>query len=154
MLHNFFLESGARQQKLRVYETVSDPVSKALTGYLLVRGGVYQVAYAKALETLMGANITKMMPVPNIDTSKIPESKRLMEQGVHLKMYRFSPSDYTDMGGIWKGPHPDDGQEVCVTDELPNGGEAVDGGHESAAFAPEYEMEELMEIAKKLKVNI
>ncbi len=150
LLHNFFLESGARQQKLRAYETVSDPVAKALTGYLLVRGGVHQVAYAKALETLTGVEITKMLPVPNIDATKIPESKKLMDQGMHLKMYRFSPSDYTDIGKIWKGTHPDDGQEVYVTDELPEGGETVDGGHESAAFAPEYEMGEIIEIAQKL----
>ena len=58
------------------------------------------------------------------------------------------------MAAIWKGPHPEDGQEVYVTDELPEGGEAVDGGHESAAFAPEYDMGDLMEIASKLKINI
>ena len=154
LLHNYFLESGARQQKLRVYEMVDDPVSKALTGYLLVRGGVHQVAYAKALETLTGVEITKMLPVPNIDASKIPESKKLMDLGMHLKLYRFSPSDYTDMGQIWRGPHPEDGQEVFVTDELPEGGEVKDSGHESAAFAPDYDMGELMEIANKLKINI
>lgn len=150
LLHNFFLESGARQQKLRVYESVSDPVAKALTGYLLVRGGVHQVAYAKALETLTGVEMTKMLPVPHIPTEKIPESKRLMDQGIHLKLYRFSPGDYTDMGKIWKGPHPDDGQEVYVTDELPDGGPTVDSGHDSAEFSPEYSMDEIMEIAKQL----
>jgi Mn-containing catalase len=150
LLHNYFLESGARNNKLRVYEMVKDPVGKALTGYLLVRGGVHQVAYAKALETLTGVEMTKMLPVPDIDTSKIPESKKLMDQGLHLKLYRMSPSDYNDMGAIWKGPHPDDGQEVYVTDELPNGGETKDGGHSSATFAPGYDMEELQEIAKKL----
>ena len=150
LLHNYFLESGARNNKLRVYEMVKDPVGKALTGYLLVRGGVHQIAYAKALETLTGVEMTKMLPVPNIDTSKIPESKKLMDQGLHLKLYRLSPSDYNDMGAIWKGPHPEDGQEVYVTDELPNGGETKDGGHSSETFAPEYEMDELIEIAKNL----
>lgn len=115
-----------------------------------MRGGVHQVAYAKALELVTGIEMTKMMPVPHIDTSKIPESKKLMDQGIHLKLYRMSPSDYNDMGAIWKGPHPDDGQEVYVTDELPNGGETKDSGHSSATFAPEYDMDELKEMAMHL----
>jgi Mn-containing catalase len=52
MLHNFFLECGARAQKIRVYEMVDDPCARAAVGYLLVRGGVHIVAYAKALEKL------------------------------------------------------------------------------------------------------
>jgi Mn-containing catalase len=35
LLHNFFLENGARIHKLRVYETVNDPVSREVCGYLL-----------------------------------------------------------------------------------------------------------------------
>ena len=50
LLHNFFLECGARANKMRVYEMVSDPTARAMVGYLLVRGGVHIVAYAKALE--------------------------------------------------------------------------------------------------------
>jgi Mn-containing catalase len=37
LLHNFFLENGARTHKLRVYENVNDPVSREVCGYLLVR---------------------------------------------------------------------------------------------------------------------
>ena len=102
LLHNFFLESGARQQKLRVYESVSDPVAKALTGYLLVRGGVHQVAYAKALETLTGVEMTKMLPVPHIPTEKIPESKRLMDQGIHRDAPRMPR--LSSRGGIGAPP--------------------------------------------------
>ena len=50
LTHNYFLETGARSGKLRVYEMVEHPAARALTGYLLVRGGVHQVAYARALE--------------------------------------------------------------------------------------------------------
>jgi Mn-containing catalase len=52
LTHNFFLETGARNNKLKVYEAVDHPAARALTGYLLVRGGVHQVAYARALENL------------------------------------------------------------------------------------------------------
>jgi Mn-containing catalase len=75
LTHNFFLETVARQNKLRVYEMVEHPAAKALTGYLLVRGGVHQVAYARALENLTGANMTKLFPTPRIATEKIPECR-------------------------------------------------------------------------------
>jgi hypothetical protein len=41
LLHNFFLENGARIHKPRVHETVNDPVSPEVCGYLLVRGSVH-----------------------------------------------------------------------------------------------------------------
>jgi Mn-containing catalase len=157
LLHNFFLESGARQHKLRVYEMNTDPVAKQLCGYLLIRGGVHQIAYAKALEKLTGSNVEKMLPLPDVPTHLIPECKALMDQGIHRALYRFSPADYTSMGEIWNGTHPDDGSEVFVTDDLPVGGKAPDGGHESAGFAPFYDMGnvrieagEVEEIAKKI----
>jgi Mn-containing catalase len=158
LLHNFFLESGARQHKLRVYEMSTDPVAKALCGYLLIRGGVHQITYAKALEKLTGSNVEKMLPLPDVPTHLIPECKALMDQGIHRALYRFSPNDYTSMGEIWNGTHPDDGSEVFVSDDLPVGAPAPDAGHNSATFAPAYdmshitipEMGEIEEIAKKL----
>jgi len=36
LTHNFFLETGARNNKLKVYEMVTHPAARALTGYLLV----------------------------------------------------------------------------------------------------------------------
>ena len=78
-------------------------------------------------------------------------------QGIHRALYRFSPNDYQDMGEIWNGTHPEDGSEVFVTDDLPVGGKAPDGGHTSATFAPFYDMGnvriqagEVEEIAKKI----
>jgi Mn-containing catalase len=75
LTHNFFLETVARQNKLRVYEMVEHPAAKALTGYLLVRGGVHQIAYARAIENLTGADLSKLFPTPRIATEKIPECK-------------------------------------------------------------------------------
>ena len=63
LTHNFFLETGARNNKLKVYEAVDHPAARALTGYLLVRGGVHQVAYARALENLTGANMDEPLPL-------------------------------------------------------------------------------------------
>ncbi len=36
LTHNFFLETGARNNKLKVYEMCDHPAARALTGYLLV----------------------------------------------------------------------------------------------------------------------
>ncbi|WP_104989524.1 manganese catalase family protein [Deinococcus sp. NW-56] len=151
LTHNFFLEGAARHNKLRVYEMVDDPTAKALVGYLLVRGGVHQIAYAKALESLTGVNMEKMLPMPNIPTALIPESKRIIDQGIHRKLYRFSDTDFTQLSTIWQGTHPEDGSEVFV-DEYTSieGGPNVDGGHDSGAFSPEWDMGEIMEIARKL----
>jgi Mn-containing catalase len=89
LTHNFFLETGARNNKLKVYEMVDHPVARALTGYLLVRGGVHQIAYARAVEKLTGADLSKMFPTPRIATEKIPECKPHIDRGDHLRLYRF-----------------------------------------------------------------
>ncbi len=71
LTHNFFLEIGTRNNTLKVYEMVEHPAAQALTGYLLVRGGVHQVAYARAIERLTGADLMKLFPTPRIQTEKI-----------------------------------------------------------------------------------
>ncbi|HEX6709179.1 MAG TPA: manganese catalase family protein [Rubrobacter sp.] len=60
LLHNFFLESGARSW---------------MVGYLIVRGGVHQEAYAKALPALSGAGVTTLLPMPEIDSTKFPDAR-------------------------------------------------------------------------------
>src|SRR5579875_959573 len=115
---NFFLETGARNNKLKIYEMVDHPAARALTGYLLVRGGVHQVAYARAIELLTGAELMKMFPSPRIPTEKIPECQPHLQRGEHLKLYRFSPSDYQEIAAVFKGPHPETGEELHVAEEL------------------------------------
>ena len=112
LLHNFFLECGARANKIRAYEMVTDPCARAMVGYLLVRGGIHIVAYAKALEKLTGVNVGKLLPIPDISNKKFPEAKALEDTGEHLRLYQFSPTDYAECGKIWNGPHPEDGQEL------------------------------------------
>lgn len=121
LLHNFFLECGARANKIRVYEMVDDPAARAMLGYLLVRGGTHIVAYARALEVLTGADLSKLFPIPDISNKQFPEARVLEERGLHLKMFRFSPDDYRQLGQVWKGPHPEDGAELVVEDMIPDG---------------------------------
>src|SRR5215203_3926832 len=152
LTHNFFLETGARNNKLKVYEMVEHPAARALTGYLLVRGGVHQVAYARALEWLTGADLMKLFPTPRIPTEKIPECKPHLERGEHLKLYRFSQDAYNEVRAVFSGPHPETGEELVVADEPhPEGAPANDLPSQPAVFAPDYAPEEISMIAEKLR---
>ena len=151
LTHNFFLETGARNNKLKVYEMVDHPAARALTGYLLVRGGVHQVAYARAIENLTGADLMRMFPTPWIPTDKIPECRPHIERGDHLRLYRFSPSDYLELAAVFNGPHPETGEDLVVIDQAPEGVPAHDLPSEPAVFAPDYAPEEIAQIAEKLR---
>jgi Mn-containing catalase len=149
---NFFLETGARNNKLKVYESVDHPAARALTGYLLVRGGVHQVAYARALENLTGSKMEKLFPSPRIPTDKIPECKPHIKRGEHLKLYRWSPDDFKELSAVFNGPHPETGEELEVAEEIhPEGALANDLPPQEAVFAPGPDVGEIEEIAQKLR---
>ena len=128
------------------------PAARALTGYLLVRGGVHQVAYARAVENLTGANLSKLFPSPRIPTEKIPESQPHIKRGEHTKLYRFSPSDYNELAAVWNGAHPETGDELVVVDNAPEGVPPFDLPAQEGVFAPDYAPEEIAEIARKLRI--
>ncbi len=152
LTHNFFLETGARNNKLKVYEMVEHPAARALTGYLLVRGGVHQVAYARALERLTGADMMKLFPSPRIPTDKIPECRPHIERKEHLKLYRFSEQAFQEVGAVFNGPHPETGEDLVVAEAPhPIGAPAHDLPPQPDVFAPSYAPEEIVEIAQKLR---
>src|ERR1041385_9073728 len=98
---------------------VEHAAARALTGYLLVRGGVHQVAYARAVENLTGADLTKLFPAPRIPTEKIPECQPHIKRGEHTKLYRFSPGDYHELAAVWNGQHPETGDDLVVVEDAP-----------------------------------
>jgi Mn-containing catalase len=152
LTHNFFLETGARNNKLKVYQMVEHPAARALTGYLLVRGGVHQIAYARALERLTGADMMRLFPSPRIPTDLIPECRPHIERGDHARLYRFSPNDYRELAAVFNGPHPEKPEdELIVIDEAPEGVLPRDLPAQPAVFAPDYQPEEIAEIARKLR---
>ena len=130
---------------------VDHPAARALTGYLLVRGGVHQVAYARAVENLTGADLSKMFPSPRIPTDKIPECRPHLERGEHTKLYRFSPSDYLELAAVFNGVHPETGDELQVVDAAPEGVPPFDLPAQEGVFAPDYAPEEVAEIARRLR---
>ena len=152
LLHNFFLETGARMQKHRCYQLSASQAARDTIGYLMVRGGVHQAAYALALRKLTGVEVTKMLPTPNIDDAKIPEARKWQEIGSHRKLYTFSPEDYGDVAGVWSGPADwADGEPLEVEVGMPNyGAEAPVVGESRTLFSPDYAPEEIYEIAAQL----
>ena len=154
LLHNFHLECGARIHKLRVYETLSDPTGREVCGYLLVRGSVHAHSYALALKNLTGVEIEKMLPTPNIDLSKIPESQKYLDEGSHRRLYTWSPKDYKEIAGIWGNGEQalpgDPPGELEVVDGMPDGGKIQELVGMASAFTPDYAPEEMFEIATKL----
>jgi Mn-containing catalase len=150
LLHNFFLECGARANKIRVYEMVDDPTTRAMVGYLLVRGGVHVVAYARALEHLTGADLGKLFPIPDVSNKQFPEARKLEEQGLHRIMFRWSPNDYRRVGEVWNGTHPEDGSELIVEDGIPEGFPPPDLDAEPQLTAPGIDPAFLKEAADRL----
>ncbi|MBC7801656.1 MAG: manganese catalase family protein [Gemmatimonadaceae bacterium] len=152
LLHNFFLECGARMHKLRVYETVSNPTAREVCGYLLVRGSVHAQAYALALKKITGVSIEKMLPVPNIPLSTIPEAAKYEAEGIHRRLYTNSPEDFAAIKGIWSPDETtyDGSGPLEIMDMPPESGRVPDLDGASSAFTPDYAPEEIFEIAAKL----
>ncbi len=155
LLHNFFLECGARMHKLRVYETLSDPTGREVCGYLLVRGSVHAHSYALALKQLTGVEMEKMLPTPNIDLSKIPESQKYLDEGSHRRLYTWGEETYRDMASIWgqgeKALPGDPPGELEVVHGAPDGARIDELQGASAAFTTDYDPAEIFEMAAKLQ---
>jgi Mn-containing catalase len=95
--------------------------------------------------------MTKMLPLPNIKDTEIPEAKKWMDQGSHLRLYRFSPDDFRHLEAIWKGTADwADGGELEVVEGIPEGAPAKPMEESPTSFAPQYETEEIYEIAARL----
>ena len=136
--------------KIRVYQSTQNPVAREMIGYLIVRGGVHQEAYAKALSDLSGADITKLLPVPEIRSDNFPHAKRFMDKGYHRFLYKFSPEDYNQIGEIWNGLQVDTGEPREVVNDIPEGGAVPDLTPAPPLYAPGVNEEDIAEIAKRL----
>lgn len=157
LLHNFFLECGARGNKMRVYEMVTDPTAREMVGYLLVRGGVHIVAYGRALEKLTGVDVTKLLPIPDLSNKAFPEAAQHEKKGLHLKLFTFSQNDYQQAGLVFNGPHPEDGQELEVVFGTPEGHPVPDLEEEPQLNAPgaeTFDMGMFADIAKKMGIKM
>jgi Mn-containing catalase len=65
--------------------------ARACVGFLLVRGGVHIVAYAKGLEKLSGVDVGKLLPIPDITNKRFPEAAQHEAGVLHRILFQFSP---------------------------------------------------------------
>jgi Mn-containing catalase len=149
LLHNFFLESGARMGKIRAYEMTDNETAREMIGYLICRGGVHQEAYAKALGDLSGADVTKLLPVPDIESKNFPHAKKFMDKGYHRFLYKFSPNDYNQLGEIWNGNQVETGEKREVVNDIPEGGPVPDLTEVPEMFAPNIDPNDVEELGKR-----
>jgi Mn-containing catalase len=122
-------------------------------GFLLVRGGVHIVAYAKALEKLSGVDVGKLLPIPDISNKRFPEAAKHEARGLHRILYQFSPDDYPRAGEIWNGEHPEDGSELELEVGAPEGFDPPDLDAEpqlTAPVGPDIDPEMFRDVAVRL----
>jgi Mn-containing catalase len=119
MLYNLMLEATGRLQKCRLYEMSSNKAYRTTVSYLIVRDLAHEKVFAKALETL-GVNWNKTLPVPKIDTSKMPEVKELENRNLHNQQWTFTSED-SGLSKIFTGSSPFGDGEIETLDGHPEG---------------------------------
>lgn len=154
LLHNYFLEIGARHHKMRVYEMTTNPTARELCGYLLVRGGTHIIAYAKAIEVATGVDVGKMLPVPRPDNYAFDHARKYMDQGLFNVLYTWDESDYKNINQIWKGDNPETGEPLRVIDGMPEGAPIPDLEEKTEMFSPGVDEGDYERILKRLKANL
>ena len=116
LMDNLVLEATGRLQKCRIYQMSSNKTLRATVAFLIVRDEAHQAAFARALETL-GVDWGKVLPIPKFDSTKLPEVKRLMDEGLHREQYHFR-LDGSTMEKIFSGAAPfNDGTEMVTLKE-------------------------------------
>ncbi|WP_113926923.1 manganese catalase family protein [Bacillus sp. P14.5] len=155
LLHNFFLEVGARTHKMRVYEMTENETAREMIGYLLVRGGTHVLAYAKALEIVTGVDVKKMVPIPNLSNRKFDHARKFEDQGIGNILYTWNDvGDYADIRQIWKGNNPESGQRLEVKEGSPKGAPIPNLEDLPEEFAPGIDRDDYERIAKRLMENL
>jgi Mn-containing catalase len=120
MIYNLMLEATGRLQKCRLYEMSENKAFRSTVSYLIVRDLVREKVFAKALETL-GVNWGQALPIPKVDTSKMPEVKSLERDNLHNQMWTFTDED-SGLANIFNGSSPfNDGEKLEVIDGHPEG---------------------------------
>jgi Mn-containing catalase len=155
LLHNFFLEVGARTHKMRVYEMTEHETAREMIGYLLVRGGTHVLAYAKALEIATGVDVKKMVPIPDLSNTRFDHARKFEEQGVGNILYTWNDvGDYQGIKQIWKGTNPESGSQLIVREGMPKGAPIPNLEELPEQFAPGIDADDYARIAKRLMENM
>ena len=155
LLHNFFLECGARTHKMRVYEMTDHPTAREMIGYLLVRGGVHILAYAKALEIATGVDVKKMIPIPDLSNNVFDTARKYEERGDGNVLFTWNNEGYYEaIRKIWHGNHPLTNAPLQVIEGAPEGCKMPDLDALPEEFAPGIGPDQFEMIAKRLMANM
>ena len=147
MIYNLMLEATGRLQKCRLYEMSDNKAYRATVSYLIVRDLAHEKVFAKALETL-GVDWNKTLPVPKIDTSKMPEVKELEELNLHNQQWTMT-NEQSGLSQIFKGESPFKDGQVETLDGIPEGAPIPNMPEAPQEFSPGLD-EELKSKVKDL----
>lgn len=139
MLYNLMLEATGRLQKCRLYQMSDNKAYRATVSYLIVRDLAHEKVFAKALETL-GVNWNKTLPVPKVDTSKMPEVRELEELNLHNQQWTMT-NEESGLSLIFNGDSPFKDGQVETLDGLPEGGAIPSLPDAPQEFAPGLDTE-------------
>lgn len=122
MLYNLMLEATGRLQKCRLYEMSDNKAYRATVSYLIVRDLAHEKVFAKALETL-GVNWNTALPIPKVDTSKMPEVRELERLNLHNQQWTMTNEPSSGLSLIFKGESPfkDSGGQLETLNGHPEG---------------------------------
>jgi Mn-containing catalase len=122
MLYNLMLEATGRLQKCRLYEMSDNKAYRATVSYLIVRDLAHEKVFAKALETL-GVNWNNALPIPKVDTSKMPEVRELERLNLHNQQWTMTNEPSSGLSLIFKGESPfkDSGGQLETLNGHPEG---------------------------------
>jgi len=149
LLYNLMLECTGRLQKCRLYQMSNNKAFRSTVSYLIVRDMAHEKVFAKALETL-GVSWGKVLPVPKVDTSKMPEVKALEKRNLHNQQWTFA-SDKSEMSKIFKGTSPFGDGELETIEGAPEGFEIPKFPERPEEFSPGLDAELLGRASKVFK---
>ncbi|HEU4481770.1 MAG TPA: manganese catalase family protein [Nitrososphaeraceae archaeon] len=152
MLYNLMLEATGRLQKCRLYEMSDDKAYRATVSYLIVRDLAHEKVFAKALETL-GVEWNKSLPVPKVDTSKMPEVRELEELNLHNQQWTMT-DEQSGLSLIFNGESPFKDGQLETLDGLPEGGAIPNLPEAPQEFSPGLDKELKSKIQNLMKNKI
>ena len=139
LLYNLMLECTGRLQKCRLYAMSDNKSFRATVSYLIVRDLAHEKVFAKALESL-GVDWNKTLPIPQTDSSKMPEVKKLEERNLHNQQWTFS-SESSGLSEIFSGASPFDDGELEALDGLPDGFDIPQMPEAPEEYSPGFDKE-------------
>jgi Mn-containing catalase len=112
----------------------------------------HEKVFAKALETL-GVEWNKTLPVPKVDTSKMPEVREMEELNLHNQQWTMT-DEQSGLSLIFNGDSPFKDGQLETLDGLPEGGPIPNLPEAPQEFSPGLDKELKSKIQNLMKNKI